>query len=375
MSMLVAPPEGTTVVERAPSGHGSHIRPFMREDLPAVVELRQQVFKHTARPGAQDLTAFFTRAFFDNPWRDLDLPSYVHLDAEGRVNGFVGVVPRAMRFEGRPIRVAVPTQLMMRPGAPAGSGLRLVRAIFEGPQDLTISDAANEAARKLWERIGGVTSLAHSLFWTLPLRRSRYALARLARHPLHRAAAFMLRPACNLVDRCIGPRIPAGPPLTSEPFDPTRATDILNQIMAPWKLQPVYGAMGLAWALEEVARKPDCGPLEARLVRDQAGLVVGWFLYFVNRGGVGEVVQLAARPGDQGRLLAPLVAHARSVGVVALAGRMEPEAVHSLMGHGVRLDRDGPWFLTHARDPRLLLAMLSGEGFLSRLEGEWWLNF
>jgi hypothetical protein len=149
----------------------------------------------------------------------------------------------------------------------------------------------------------------------------------------------------------------------------------VQELLSGWALHPEYDLPTLAWLLDEVARKRDIGPLETRLVRDGHGQAIGWFTYFANRGGIGEVVQLVARPGDQGRILAPLVADARARGVVALTGRMEPQAVAPLVTWGARFSHAGPWCLTHARDPRLLTAMLRGAGYISRLEGEWWLNF
>ena len=377
MNPAVAPPPASAPGPPAsPPSVAGPIRPFTAEDIPAVVALRRQLFRHTTRPGTHELATFLARVFLANPWRDLDLPSLVHLDEAGEVCGFVGIVPRRLRFEGQAIRVAVATQLMMRPGAPLGSGLRLVRTVFEGPQDLTLSDAANEAARRLWQRVGGTTALPYSLYWTLPLRPARHALARFATSPARRALAFLLRPACALIDHRSAWRAGrAAPDLADGPFDPLSELTTMNELAAAWQLHPEYESEGLAWELEEVARKTHLGTLTGRVVRDPRGHPIGWFLYFVNPGGVGEVVQLAARPADQGRIVAPLVAHARARGVVALAGRMEPQAASALASFGARLSWEGPWCLTHARDPRLLAAVLRGAGFISRMEGEWWLNF
>jgi hypothetical protein len=375
MQPLTIPVTATGPPSVAATPDEGQVRTFTRGDVDAVVTLRQQVFSRTTRPGSRDLAAFLVRAFIDGPWRTLGLTSLVHLDRDGAVNGFLGVVPRPMRFEGRLLRVAVPTQLMMRPGASAGSGMRLARAFFDGPQDLTISDAANEAARRLWERVGGTTSILHSLYWTLPLRRARYRLGRLGGSAYARGLRYLARPFGALIDQLDHGPGPAAATLVSEPFDPVREIGQVLTITSRWSLHPEYTATSLAWQLEEVARKRDLGALEVRAVRELDGRLVGWFAYLVNPGGVAEVVQLAAAPDEQGRLLGPLIASARAAGVVALAGRVEPTATAALAACGATFTRDGPWFLTHARDPRVLAAVLAGRGFLSRLEGEWWLNF
>ena len=376
--MSVGPAMITDVEPAAPRPPRTEerIRPFRHEDIPAVIEIRQLAFRHSVRTSTGDLSAYFARTFLDGPWYDPTLPSLVHLDEAGAVNGFVGVVPRQMRSEGKTLRVVVPTQLMVRPGSPSGSGLRLVRAVFEGPQDLTISDVANDAARRLWERVGGHTSHLHSLQWTLPLRPVRYALGRLSRFPLGRAVNYALRPVVALLDRIrTDPPKTRGGPLTIERFDPPRHVGLLNEIAATWPLHPVYESAMLEWQLEETARRPEQGPLEAYLVRDTFGHGIGWFIYFANRGGIGEVVQIVAYPGEQEKILGLLEARARAAGVVALTGRMEPGLADLFAARGVGFTRTGPWFLTHARDPRLYAVVLHGEGMLSRLEGEWWLNF
>jgi hypothetical protein len=352
------------------------IRPFTRADIPAVVAIRLQTFRHTVRSSSEDLASYFARTFFDGPWKDPLMPSLVHLDDRGEVNGFLGMMPRRMQFEGRTLRVAVPAQLMVRPGSTPGAGVRLVRTAFHGPQDLTISDVANDAARRIWERVGGHISHLHSLQWTLPLRRARYTLGRISRTPFGRTFSAALRPACTLIDRMTpAPPPPRGAPLTTEPFDPPRHIALLNEIASAWPLRPEYDSAGLAWQLEETARKPAQGPLETHLVRDARGNGIGWFIYFANRGGVGEVVQIVARPGEQDKIISLLETHARAAGVVALTGRMEPALADILAARSIGFTRTGPWFLTYARDPRLYATVLHGEGLLSRLEGEWWLNF
>src|SRR5512146_3169329 len=90
-------------------------RPFVAADLPQVVALRQQAFHHAVHRSPEVMAAYFARIFLEGPWRDPALPSLVHLDADGRVCAFLGVLARRMRLRGRPILMAVPTQLMARP--------------------------------------------------------------------------------------------------------------------------------------------------------------------------------------------------------------------------------------------------------------------
>src|SRR5216117_1114908 len=103
------------------------IRAFRREDIPQVLELFRTAFLQTEKTAA-GLETYFDRVFFESPWRDEDLPSFVHLNAAGSVIGFVGVQPRPLQLRGRRHRAAVATKLMAtaarrrRPRSSSGLG-------------------------------------------------------------------------------------------------------------------------------------------------------------------------------------------------------------------------------------------------------------
>ena len=352
------------------------LRHFRRDDIPAVVALRQLAFRHSAQRSTAELTAYFTRVFFEHPWPDLPLRSWVHLDPSGAVNGFLGLVPRRVRFRGRRLMMAVPSQLMVRPGSAPGSGVRLARAIFDGPQDFVFSDAANDAARRIWARVGGHTSIVPSLFWTLPLRPLRFALGRWGGSLAGRAAGFLARPFVARRDRG-PPEIAAagGASVVTEELEPSCHLGSIEMLLGGWSLAPMYDVKGFTWLWSEANAQRERGPLVGRFVRDTRGAPLGWYLFHANEGGIGEVVQIGARPGEQGRVLAPLVAEAHRRGVVALRGRLEAGLMDVLAATAATFTRDGPWTLTYARDPELMGALTEATGFLTRLDAEWSLNF
>ena len=51
-----------------------------------------------------------------------------------------------------------------------------------------------------------------------------------------------------------------------------------------------------------------------QIVRDAAGKVDGWYVYYAKRGGVSQVLQLGAREATAGRVLDRLVVHRGSGG-------------------------------------------------------------
>ncbi|MBI4420557.1 MAG: GNAT family N-acetyltransferase [Gemmatimonadetes bacterium] len=348
------------------------IRPFRSGDIPAVAALRQQVFRFSERRTGERLAAYFERMFFGNPWVDDDLSSLVFEDQMGRVRGFLGVVPRRMLFRGRSIRVAVATQLMVAPGSPGLIGRRFARALISGPQDLTISDAANDAARRIWEGVGGGSSAIHSLTWTRSLAPCRYAAFRLGRGAL-RPLALVARPFCRAADR-LTTSFPA--PAGHEEL--LRVSDMASHadaMMSDRVLRPIYEDGALEWLLCQVADKRQFGALHRVLVRNERHDVIGWFLYFLRPGAVAQVLQIAARGSAADRVLDHLLHHAWRQGAIALSGRVEPAWLPELAARNCAITRDGPWMLVHARQPEILCAIERGQAFLSRLEGEWWMSF
>lgn len=353
------------------------LRAFRRDDIPDVVALRQQVFRFSERRSAGVLGAYFERIFFHHPWPDEELPSWVHEDASGRVTGFLGVMPRRMLWRGQAIRTAVATQLMVEPQSRGLVGRWLVRAFLAGPQDCSLSDTANDAARRIWESLGAGTSMIHSLVWLRPLRPCRDLTSRLAHGLAARGALYAARPLVAAGDAFAARRAggaarkPAG---TIQPLTPALMLAHLD-VLGGRALRPAYEAGALDWLLEQAAEKRQFGTLERALVRDPSGEVAGWFLYFLNPGGASQVVQLAARPAAQALVLQHLFHHAWSRGAVTVAGRLEPALVPDLATLGCGFRRDGPWVLIHSRRPELMPAVERGDAFLSRLEGEWWLSF
>src|SRR3979490_242670 len=153
------------------------IRIFAEDDVPAVAALFERVYPEQRWISRTACEAYFREILFGNPWRDLDLPSWV-AEEDGRMAGFAGVVPRRMAFRGRPIRVAVGCQFMVDPNRRHGlTALQLARAALSGPQDLFIADGANDLSRQILTGLGGTTPLLYNLHWTRPLRPARYALS------------------------------------------------------------------------------------------------------------------------------------------------------------------------------------------------------
>lgn len=355
----------------------SRIRPFVEDDLPAVAALRLATFRFTRRRDPAELMQYLRSVFFENPWRDESLPSLVY-ESDGRVGGFVGVIPRPMVFQGKPLRVVVSTQFMVDPALRGAAGIELVRKLFAGPQDLTLADAAPDAARRIWTGLGGEVAAPYSLFWGRSLRPGRFALHELGDRLMVRALRWGLKPVVNAGDAIWrNLRRAANPAGSVEPLAPSALAAEAAELLGWCALYPAYDAASYAWLLERAGEGQRSGPLRASLVRDAAGRVAGWFVYYEERGGVVRVIQLAAREGgDHGALVVAHLLHAaRSVGALAARGQLAPPLLTPLAAAGCTFRRRGPWVLVHSRRADVLRAIARGDAWISALDGERWLSF
>jgi hypothetical protein len=321
------------------------------------------------------------KIFFRHPWRDASLPSLIYEEDNGRIAGCLGVMPRPMLLNGRLIRAAISHHFMVEPDSRSTlAGLRLAKAFLAGPQDLSVADGG-DASRKIWEGCGGTTSLLHSIHWTRLLRPTRYILSFLRRRGLPGAFAAILNPFCRLLDG-LSRLIPQKPFRISKPAGLAGALDVetllacLTQFSSGRSLQPVYDHPSLKWLLEVLDRKEGRGSFQKAVVRNTAKEIIGWYLYYLNPGGISEVVQIQAKPHDIHAVLDHLFYDAWRNGAAAVSGQLDPALFHALSDNYCLFHHgDASWVLTHSRRPELLQAIHNGDAFLTRLEGEWWIGF
>jgi hypothetical protein len=354
------------------------VRVLREDDVPAAVELFERAYpqhRWASRAACED---YFREILFASPWRDAALPSWAAFDG-ARLCGLYAILPRRMQLRARALRVAVGCQFMVDAGPRRNLvALQLARACLAGPQDLTFADGASDLTRRMWRSIGGTVPLLHSLHWTRPLRPARHALSLLARRAAPRLAAAA-GALCALPDALAARLRPnrflrAAPQAADGELRVEDMLDHLPEALRGAALQPAYDAPGLAWLLEQAARKTRHGTLRARAAREGDRLI-GWYLYYLQRGGAAEVLELAALEGCYERVLARLLADAWREGAAVAHGRLDARYAQELSSRHCWFRWDSTWTLLHTRDPEIADAIHAGEAHLGRLEGEWWLRF
>jgi hypothetical protein len=342
------------------------------------VDLHKRVFS-TNSFSSHELKTYFRRLFFENPWYDEELTSLVYLEDGSKISGFYGVVPRRMRMKGRPIRVAVSSQFMVDPSVRNRlAAVELQSAFFAGPQDLSLTDGANEASRKIWEGLGGFSAFPYSVHWTRLLRPTRYFLERWKERGLTSLVQLALLPVSMVADYLATHRRGAPFYQTEQSPEEDLTWEMLIAHLPKFattkSLCPDYDERSLRWLLEQASEKQSHGKLHKALVRDGDGWIVGWYIYYLNPHGISQVLQIVATKHSIRRVLDQLFFHAWRLGAYAISGRLDPEFITSLSAERCLFSFNGLQMLVHSRDADLREAIQQGDAFLTRLEGEWWMR-
>jgi GNAT acetyltransferase-like protein len=359
------------------------VRPFVEADIPQVAELHRRVFQTGDAPSAElerRYRAYFRGIFLDNPWYDEEVSPLVYEDADGSIAGFLGVMPRRMSIRGRPIQAAVSSQFIVEPGRRSTmAAVHLMKTFMSGPQDVSIADEANCLSRKLWESLGGATALLHSIHWARLLRPAQFGLLKMGRGT-RLGTASVVRPLCRLVDG-VAAHLPRSPfrhsvtSLSSEDLDVETLLACLSESSGRPALRPEYDARSLRWLLGFLVPASGEGSLHKSLVRDAAGQVLGWYLYYAGPAGLGEAIHIGARHESIKAVLEHLFQDAWRRDVVALSGRLDPRFTADFAQTYCLFHPRLCWMLVHSRDAEVLQAIQSGDAMLTRLEGEWCMRF
>ncbi len=359
------------------------VRPLAESDIPQIADLYWKILRERKGEPGPAVQSFLHELYFKNPWRDPEIPSLVY-DEKGKIAGFLGVIPRRMCFRGEPVRIAYGGNFVVHPDFRTTlAGLHLLRTYMAGPQDLSQTDSANDTSRALLERLSFTTVISYSMHWVRPLRPARcvtFAFSQLMENALAASVEFVSQPFCSLADGLAG-RLPGNPfrqspsPLKATELDIETLLKCQVEFRGGYSLWPQYDAASLRWLLDFMERMKGHGRSLRKLVlRDDSG-IVGWYIYYRNPGGVGEVVQLGGVRKRIPQILDHLFYDAWTDGALALHGTVDRQSMGDYSQSNCFFTCRGGWTVAHSRNPAFLQLLDHGDAFLTRLDGEWCFAF
>jgi hypothetical protein len=352
----------------------------LKADIPAVAGIHAKVFATTDNELSEGLRSYYETVFFDNPWYDKEQPSLVYRSQEGKVEGFLGVIPRRMNFKGRSIRVAILHRLMVAPDCSSPlAAVRMIKRFLSGPQDLALGDGANDLGRKFMEGMGASISYLYSMNWICPLRPCSYMRGIFAKHKALGILTAISWPACSLLDRLIR-KTPLSPSRNARldgcsavEMDSRLLLSCIKEFSEQVSLRPAYDIADIKWLWDFLKSNTHRGRLQGIEVRNAKGRRIGVYLYYLNSTKLAEVMLLLAHNDSIDTVFRHLLNHTLHRGAICVYGRLEPKFLQSFWVNNCFIKR-GSWAVVHARDPELLNVINRGDAMLSALEGELWLR-
>lgn len=340
--------------------------------------LRQRCFANSSQENQHDIEARFKKVLFDNPWYREDISSLVAEDEKGSIIGFLGVVPRPMKFKSETVWMAVPTQLMACPDAGKMVGIKLFKQFLDGPQNLSLADLSNSNSVKLWSMKNETVAKLYSFYWTRPLRPTSFIRQSLN---LASISKYVLRLSEKTADYYLQSKpqssyFVANTDHRSVDINAERLCALYQKFTRRHTLAPRYSETDLGWLISDIeAELPADTILRLREVTDAEEREIGWYLYCVKRGGAAQVIQLGGSPQKMSHVLKTLWHDAYEDDAISVSGRVQPEYLAMLDDPAIHLSRRGPWVCFGTNQEDLKNTILMGDAWLTRMEGEWWMNF
>ncbi|HTW57392.1 MAG TPA: hypothetical protein VMD99_04655 [Terriglobales bacterium] len=359
------------------------VRPLAEADIPQVVDLYWKYMRKREGSAPPALRTTFHNLYFINPFVDPAFPPLVYEDKGGKIVGFLGTVVRKMNLCGEPIRVAFGGNLVVHPDSRSHlAAPRLLGTFMAGNQDLSLTDSANDLSRKLIERLGFHAVPALNIHWARPLRPSHYlvyALSRATGPAVATTLKIVSKPFCAVADGLaarlsFSPFRQTTPALQGAEADVETLLQCQVEFRQTYSLWPEYDAQSLKWLLNFMDHMPVRGDLRKIVLRDAQQKIVGWYIYYVKRGAIGEVVQVGGNPKSTKNILDHLFHDARQQGVIGLHGVVDSRRMADFSDKNCLFTCRGGWSMAHSRNLELLDVLDRGAGFLSRLDGEWCLD-
>jgi len=355
--------------------------PFSDEHVGEVADLYLIAVRGQNRPAPEYLREYFREVFFRNPWVTPDIPSRVYVK-DGRVLGFVGVIPRLMECRNKPIRVAAISPFMVDPRQNTGiAGLKLLRQVFTGPQDLSFTDGAANEASAVFTAAGAKVVSLYSFNWIRLLRpfetvRSGLSQSASLRH-LYGPAGLVTRPLDWLASKAPVSllRKPVSR-LVPETVSVKTLFDCMQESRSREAIRPVRDAESLAWLLHQAGLGPGHAGLRSVVVSTPDGVRCGWFVYYAQPGKACSVLQVASLRKQQfGEVFGALLEDAWNQGLAAIKGQAIPQHLVTLTEQNCIFRQPYACVVGHASDPELMAAFQSGDTSISRLDAGSWLRF
>ena len=361
------------------------VRPLTPDDHARLAELHLAAFGHFGNTPEEIEQGYLTKidAVMPDVVADGVASPALGFEHDGEVVGFVLVSSRPVQFRDRRVWLATTSHLAVDPAARSSlAAVHLMRAVVDGPQDLTYVDRSNGASRLTMRAAGFEAMPNYSLRWKRSLRPavafSQRVGGRVGRgadlvESIGRRVERLLPGA---VKHRMAAELPDRPPaVTTGPLTIDDVVECGSVLMSAYDLHPIFDDRSVVereW--DHLARARPNSVIVQQAFRSRRGDLVGWYFADIANDGYADVFQFVARPEHRHAALIAMLHDLNGHGVVDLSGDAPLDLLFDLEGLGCELTTDLATTSVHSSDPEILDAFRANRVWLSALEGEYLLN-
>ncbi len=358
------------------------MRRMEHRDLDAVVAQYRTIAPGAANRPLAEVTDKLRSMMLEQPSFGDDAPhSLVHEGSDGRIVGFMGVIPRRWQLGERILLGATTTGFVVDAEHPDSmvSALWLARGSITQGQDFTFVDRPTPQVVQIFGRVGAEVLTGHGYDFRMPLRRHEVARQDLEGRLRYRRwwpAVARLGPLGRRIASELDARRPLTLPTAKEAavdLEPATADTLYEARKA---LATYYGPCLVDdealthWQFDYMANYPSRGDFRWFIARS-GGQAVGWMLYYVREDQPSEVSSIIALPKHKQAMVAALVRSTYHDGCTSLIGTTGAAMAHELIERGAIID-GGDRIQVRSKDPEIMSAFRSNRALVTGLEGEVW---
>jgi hypothetical protein len=137
-------------------------------------------------------------------------------------------------------------------------------------------------------------------------------------------------------------------------------------------VRPLWSEDELSWLVSLAAQNTRLGAFTIRAVEDQAGAVIGCFVYYAAPGRTAHVLNILSLPGQEITVLDAMFRHLDRAGHLEARGRAQPALMQGLSLQHWLVFRNKAFAVALTRSPDVNDAVTRGDVYVGGLAGEDW---
>lgn len=348
------------------------IRKFKSEDLDQLIKLYCKLFTSPANRPIEEVRRRFIRLFNEYPLCHDGISSLVHVEDNGEINGFIGVLPIHFRLKERDLLGTLLTTMMVSPDCSTmGAGSKLLRKALSQGQDFAYSDrvAANDKAIPLiWKRVGGSYAwpfgfkwqfVIHPVFWFFRIKITNFTGRKFI------PVRFLLNSTYLLI-KFIHNNLPSAlnsssPTINSisEPLTKNNIIEYFTSNESHKSIVAIHNKNEINWLIQHFDDYSSRGERISALIRSSINKKpIGWYDAYIKHGIV-EVVSFDAKQDSAHDVFNHLLNHSNSFRAILIKGENSLMELSSLINkkNNIKIIRkkSSLWFTADDSDIRTLI--------------------